>query len=58
MFIFTRPLQNVLVKVPRRLKQAVADDMRSVFNVFSKKKARKFFYEFKQRNGEKNLHPL
>ncbi len=46
--------RNVLAKVPRKLKQAVADDMRSIFYAASKKKAIKFFYEFKQK-WEKEL---
>jgi putative transposase len=46
--------RNVLAKVPRKLKKTVADDMRSIFYASSKKKARKFFYEFKQK-WEKEL---
>ena len=41
--------RNVLAKVPKRLKQAVADDMRSIFYASSRKKAKEFFSEFKQR---------
>jgi putative transposase len=46
--------RNVLAKVPRKLKQAVADDLRSIFYASSKKKAIKFFCEFKQK-WEKEL---
>jgi putative transposase len=35
--------RNVLAKVPRKLKQAVADDMRSIFYASSKAKAMEFF---------------
>ena len=42
--------RNVLAKVSRKL----ADDMRSIFYASSKKKARKFFYEFNQK-WEKEL---
>lgn len=38
--------RNVLAKVPRKLKQAVADDMRSVFYASSKKKAWAFHEAF------------
>jgi putative transposase len=41
--------RNVLAKVPRKLKKDVADDMRSIFYASSKKKARIFFNEFKQK---------
>jgi putative transposase len=40
---------NVLAKVPRKLKKAVADDMRSIFYASSKQKAMEFFDIFKQR---------
>lgn len=40
---------NVLAKVPRKLKKAVADDMRSIFYASSKKKAMEFFDIFKER---------
>jgi len=40
--------KNVLAKVPRKLKQAVADDMRSIFYASTKAKARKLFKEFKK----------
>ena len=40
---------NVLAKVPRKLKKAVADDMRSIFYASSKKKAMEFFDLFKER---------
>ena len=41
--------RNVLAKVPRKIKQAVADDMRSIFYASSKTKALEFFKEFKGR---------
>ena len=41
--------RNVLAKVPRKIKQAVADDMRSIFYASSKNKALEFFREFKGR---------
>jgi putative transposase len=41
--------RNVLAKVPRKLKNAVADDMRSIFYASSKKKAMAFFGIFKER---------
>ena len=41
--------KNVLAKVPKKLKQSVADDMRSIFYASSKKKAMELFYKFKQR---------
>ena len=41
--------RNVLAKVPRKLKKAVADDMRSIFYASSKKKAIEFFDIFKER---------
>jgi len=34
---------NVLAKMPKKLKKAVADDMRSIFYASSKKKAMEFF---------------
>ncbi len=40
---------NVLAKVPRKLKKAVADDMRSIFYASSQKKALEFFDIFKER---------
>lgn len=42
----TRVARNVLAKVPRKLKQAVADDLRSIFYAFSKEKAENFYKEF------------
>jgi putative transposase len=42
-------VRNVLAKVPKKLKKAVADDMRSIFYASSKKKAMEFFDIFKQR---------
>ena len=38
--------RNVICKVPRRQKQEVADDLRSIFYASSKKKAWKHFYDF------------
>ena len=46
--------RNVLAKVPKKLKQTVADDMRSIFYASSKNTARKFFKAFKKR-WEKDL---
>lgn len=45
---------NILAKVPRKLKEIVADEIRSIFYASSKKKAMEFFYAFKQR-WEKDL---
>jgi len=42
-------VRNVLAKVPRKLKEAVADDLRSIFYASSKKKATEFFSQFKER---------
>lgn len=39
--------RNVLAKVPRKLKKAVADDLRSIFYASSKQKAMEFFDLFK-----------
>ena len=41
--------RNVLAKVPKKLKQAVADDVRSIFYASSKDKAKSFFAEFKEK---------
>ena len=41
--------RNVLAKVPKKLKEEVADDMRSIFYASSKKKAIEFFVKFKSR---------
>lgn len=41
--------RNVLAKVPRKLKKALADDMRSIFYASSKQKAMEFFDDFRQR---------
>ena len=46
--------KNVLAKVPRKLKQAVADDMRSIFYASSKDKALELFARFRER-WEKGL---
>lgn len=39
--------RNIICKVPRGIKQEVADDVRSIFYSRSKTKAKKFFNEFK-----------
>ena len=41
--------RNVLAKVPKKLKQAVADDLRSIFYASSKQKAMEFFETFKDK---------
>jgi putative transposase len=41
--------RNVLAKVPQKLKQGVADGMRSIFYASSKEKAKEFFVQFKER---------
>ena len=41
--------RNVLAKVPRKLKKAVADDLRSIFYASSKNKAMEFFDIFKKK---------
>jgi putative transposase len=41
--------RNVLAKVPRKLKKAIADEVRSIFYASSKKKALGFFEQFKSR---------
>jgi len=41
--------RNVLAKVPRKLKKAVADDMRSIFYASSKERAFKFYEQFKMK---------
>jgi putative transposase len=41
--------RNVLAKVPKKLKQGVADGMRSIFYASSKEKAKEFFAQFKDR---------
>jgi len=46
--------RNVLAKVPKKLKKAVADDMRSIFYASSREKALTFFDDFKKR-WEKEL---
>ena len=38
--------RNILAKVPKKFKRAVADDLRSIFYASTKKKAREFFYKF------------
>lgn len=44
--------RNILAKVPKKLKKAVADDIRSIFYASSKKKARELFDKFKDRWGK------
>jgi putative transposase len=46
--------RNVLAKVPKKLKKAVADDLRSIFYASSKEKAMEFFAVFKEK-WEKDL---
>jgi len=46
--------RNVLAKVPQKVKEAVADDLRSIFYASSKAKAMQFFQAFKER-WEKEL---
>jgi putative transposase len=46
--------RNVLAKVPQKVKEAVADDLRSIFYASSKAKAMQFFEAFKER-WEKQL---
>ena len=41
--------RNVLAKVPRKLKQGVADDLRSIFYASSQEKALEFFSAFKDK---------
>lgn len=41
--------RNVLAKVPRKLKKVIADDLRSIFYASSKKKAIKFYDQFKSK---------
>jgi len=41
--------RNVLAKVPKKFKKAVADDMRTIFYASSRKKAREFFTGFKSK---------
>jgi len=41
--------RNVLAKVPKKLKKAVADDLRSIFYASSKQKALEFFDLFRKR---------
>ncbi len=40
--------RNVLAEVPQKLKQGVADGMRSIFYASSKEKAKEFFAQFKE----------
>jgi len=46
--------QNVLAKVPRKLKKTIADELRSIFYASSKKNALAFFNRFKAKR-EKDL---
>jgi transposase-like protein len=41
--------RNVLAKVPHKLKQTVADDLRSIFYASSKEKAEAFYKEFQEK---------
>ena len=41
--------RNVIAKVPQKLKQAVADDLRSIFYASSKKKADEFAVSFREK---------
>lgn len=41
--------RNVLAKVPRKLKKAIGDEVRSIFYASSKSKALEFFEQFKSR---------
>ena len=41
--------RNVLAKVPHKLKQLVADDLRSIFYASSKDKAEEFYKEFQEK---------
>lgn len=44
--------RNVLAKVPKKLKQAVANDIRTIFYALSKEKARESFETFKRKWGK------
>ncbi len=44
---------NVLTKVTRKDKKAVADDMRSIFYASSKAKANEFYEQFKGQVGKR-----
>lgn len=44
--------RNVLAKCPHKIKQAVADDLRSIFYASSKKKAESFYKEFERKWGK------
>lgn len=41
--------RNVVAKVPKKLKNVVADDMRSIFYASSKPEAMEFFHDFKKK---------
>ena len=41
--------RNILAKVPRKLKKKIADEVRSIFYASSRKKAIKFFNDFKSK---------
>jgi len=44
--------RNVLAKVPMKLKQTVADDIRTIFYASSKKKAMEYFDRFRDKLGK------
>lgn len=44
--------RNVLAKVPKKHRQKVADDLRSIFDASSKKKALEFYEQFGERWGK------
>ena len=41
-------VRNILAKVPKKLKQTIADEIRSIFYASSRKTAIQFFHDFKQ----------
>lgn len=45
--------KNVLAKVPRKLKQAVADDMRSIFMLLQRQK-RESYLKSSRRSGQRS----
>ena len=44
--------RNVLAKVPRKLKKTIGDEIRSIFYASSRKKALRFFEQFKAKWGQ------
>jgi putative transposase len=48
--------RNVLAKIPRKLKNSVADDLRSIFYASTKEKAMRFFSQFKE-GSRKGVRP-